>query len=51
MERELNRKVTITQEKEREGSLRVQLDNMTPKVSYSSLIRNFHFSVKNQQNG
>ena len=40
MEKELNRKVIETQEKIREDSIRYVLENMTPKVFYSNLIRN-----------
>lgn len=35
MERELNRKVFYIQEKEKDGQVRVQLENMTPRITYT----------------
>lgn len=41
MERELNRKVRVRQEKEKEDGIRNTLDNMTPRIFYASLSRIF----------
>ena len=38
IERELNQKVTPTQEKAKEDGIRSSLDNMTPRIFYSSLL-------------
>ena len=40
MERELNRKVKATQEKEKDVQVRIQLENMTPRINYTQPISN-----------
>jgi hypothetical protein len=40
IEKDFNRKVIATQEKSKEEIIRTLLENMTPKVTYGSLISN-----------
>ena len=35
MERELNRKVRCRQEKEKDVQVRIQLENMSPRINYA----------------
>jgi hypothetical protein len=48
MERELNRKVKLTQEKEKDGQVKNQLENMTPRVNYAQPSRILYAGVKIQ---
>jgi hypothetical protein len=46
MERELNRKVRLIQEKEKDGQVKVLLENMTPRVNYITPASNFYVGIK-----
>lgn len=46
MERELNRKVIKKKEKEKDVQVRIQLENMTPKINYTQPISNIYIGSR-----